>query len=151
MKKHKDISEVYKDALVSCRDIDFDKVIDFCNNNHKCRADFSIKKNMMLLWSYKKVALFYEKKQNYKKAYLFWQKATDLDVGADVRVNIGHKLLLLADKMNLPIEEKAGKIIKITGYIQKAYKDLGNQEGFLRISVLQDKAEKLLKKSKYLH
>ena len=64
---------------------------------------------------------------------------------------IGHNLLFLIDKMKIPIEKKAGEIVKVTGYMRKAYEDIGNQKSVLRISQLQNKAEKLLKKSKYLH
>ena len=47
--------------------------------------------------------------------------------------------------------EKAGEIIKVAEYMRKEYEQNGNKESVLRISKLQDAAEKLLKKSKMLH
>ncbi|MBE6467908.1 MAG: hypothetical protein E7004_04890 [Alphaproteobacteria bacterium] len=146
-----DISEVYKNALSTRQNSDFGEVIAFCEKNQKCQKDNSLKKNMMLFWSYKKIALFYEKSKNYEKAYLFWQKVNKLQIKPELRVKVGHKLLRLVNDMKMPIDKKAGEIVKIAGYMQKAYKELGNVKSIERIAKLQSVAEKLLKKSKYLH
>ena len=126
-------------------------MISFCENDKDCREDNSLKKNVLMFWSYKKIALFYEKNKRYNQAYEFWQKALNFATKYEVKINIGHKLLELINKMRLPMIEKAGEIVKVVGYMQKEYAREGNKESVLRISKLQDAAEKLLKKSKMLH
>ena len=64
---------------------------------------------------------------------------------------IGHKLLEMIDKMSMSMPQKASEIIKVVDYMRKEYEQKGNKESVLRISKLQDAAEKLLKKSKMLH
>ena len=151
MLKHKNITEAYKTALTSKENKDFAQVIAFCENDKKCQDDNSVKKHMMLSWAYKKIASFYEKSKNYKKAYLFCQKAVGLSKSSAMKISMGHKMMFLLDTMNLPICQKASEIVKITSYMQKAYNEIGNIKSAERVARLQAIAEKLLKKSKYLH
>lgn len=147
----KNIVDAYRKAVSESEKDDFHDVVSFCENDKKCREDKSLKKNVLMFWSYKKIALFYEKGKKYRQAYEFWQKALFFAKKHETKINIGHKLLALINKMRLPMTEKAGEIIKVAGYMQKEYELKGNKESVLRILKLQDAAEKLLRKSKMLH
>ena len=150
-KMTKNIVDAYRKAVSKSKKDNFHDVISFCENDKKCREDNSLKKNVLMYWSYKKIAMFYEKGKKYRQAYEFWQKALSFAKKYETKIKIGHKLLELINKMRLPMDKKAGEIIKVTEYMQKEYELKGNKESVLRISKLQDAAEKLLKKSKALH
>ena len=147
----KNIVDAYRKAVNEYEKDSFHDVISFCENDIKCNEDNSLKKNVLMFWSYKKIATFYEKGKKYRQAYEFWQKAFVFAKKYETKIKIGHRLLELINKMRLPMAEKAVEIIKITGYMQKEYELKGNKESVLRISKLQDAAEKLLKKSGTLH
>ena len=147
----KNIVDAYRKAVSKSEKEGFHDVISFCENDKKCREDTSLKKNVLIYWSYKKIALFYEKGKKFKQAYEFWQKAADFASKHEVKIMIGHKMLEMINKIRMPIFQKAGEIIKVAEYMRKEYEQNGNKESVLRISKLQDAAEKLLKKSKMLH
>ena len=151
MSMSKNIVDAYKKAVDNNRNIDFINVVSFCEKNDECKYDNSLKKNVLMFWSYRKVAIFYEKGKKYKKAYEFWQKALDFACRPSTKINIAYHLLAIISKMRLSISEKAQEIVKICNFLQKEYENLDNKERALRISKLQEKALKLLNKSKYLH
>ena len=147
----KNIADAYKNALNNNLNSDFEKVISFCEKDEVCRDDNSLKKNVLMFWSYKKIAVFYEKGNKYKKAYEFWQKTLEFAGKSSTKINIAYKLLALLPKMRLSINDKAQEIVRICNYLQKEYENTGNSNNTLRISKLREKALKLLNKSKYLH
>lgn len=147
----KNIVDAYRKALGNNTNIDFKKVISFCEKDDDCKDDNSLKKNVLMFWSYKKIAMFYEKDKKYKKAYEFWQNALNFASKSSTRIKVAYRLLALVSKMRLSIVEKAQEIVRICDFLQKEYMISGNNENALRISKLQEKASKLLIKSKYLH
>lgn len=147
----KNIVDAYRKAISKTKIDDFQNVVSFCDNDAKCREDNSLKKNVLMFWSYKKIALFYEKGKKYRQAYGFWQKALEFSGSSEEKIKIGHNMLILVNKMNISMREKAEEIIRIGNIMQKEYELRGNKESVLRISKLQDAAEKLLRKSKTLH
>ena len=60
-------------------------------------------------------------------------------------------MLALVDKMGLCVTGKAQEIVKISVLLHNEYERLGNKESVLRVSKLQDAAQKILAKSKYVH
>lgn len=145
------IADAYKKALGNNKNIDFRKVVAFCEKNEDCQKDGSLKKNVLMFWSYKKIAMFYEQGKKYKKAYEFWQKALDFAQRQPTKINIAYRMLEIVSKMRLPMREKAQEIMRVCNILQKEFEASGNEERALRISKLQEKASKLLNKSKYLH
>ena len=143
--------QAYKKALGNKGNIDFKNVISFCENNDKCKYDNSLKKNVLIFWSYKKVAEYYEKEKKYIKAYVFWHKAWGVAFSSSLKIKIAYHLLAQISKLHLSINEKAQEIVRVCNYLQKEYEKTGNTKGSLRISKLQEKALKLLNKSKRLH
>ena len=147
----KNIADAYKEALSNNKNIDFEKVVSFCEKDVGCKDDNSIKKNVLMFWSYKKIAEFYENGKNYKKAYEFWQKTLDFAGRPSTRIRIAYKILAIIPKMRLSIREKAQKIVRICNVLQNEYAFLGKKENASRILKLKDKASNLLNESKYLH
>ena len=147
----KNIVDAYRNAVNGSDDANFSEVIAFCENDKKCQDDNSLKKNTLMYWSYKKIAMFYEKNKRYKQAYLFWQKAFDFANTSDIRIKIGYKMLDAVNNIKTSMSEKAADIVKIATGMQKEYNLQGNEEKSLQMLKLQKTAEKLLKKSKALH
>ena len=147
----KNIVDAYRKAVNKNEYADFEKVISFCEKDDKCKDDNSLKKNVLMFWSYKKIAAFYEKGKKYKKAYEFWQKTFDFTDRASVKIKIAYRMLALLSKFNLTMREKAQEIVRICNILQNEYEKIGNNESASRISMLQEKALKLLNKAKYLH
>lgn len=147
----KNIVDAYRKAISKTKIDDFQNVVSFCENDTKCREDNSLKKNILMFWSYKKIALFYEKGKRYRQAYNFLQKAFEFSINSDEKIKIGYNMLVLVNKMKASMREKAEEIVRITNIMQKEYEFKGNKESVLLISKLQDAAQKLLKKSKALH
>ena len=147
----KNIVDAYKKALNKLERADFQNVVSFCENDEECREDTSLKKNVLMFWSYKKIAIFYEKNKKYKQAYMFWQKAFDFANSSDAKIRTGHKMLDVVNKMKITMREKAEEIVRIANSMKREYELQGNKESISRMLKLQAVAEKILKKSKYLH
>lgn len=147
----KNIVDAYRKVVNKYERGDFHDVLSFCENDKKCREDNSLKKNVLMFWSYKKIALFYEKGKKYRQAYSFLQKALEFSGSPVEKIKIGHNMLILVNKMKISMKEKAEEIVRICNIMQKEYELKGNKESVLRIFKLQDAAEKLLQKSKTLH
>ena len=147
----KNIVDAYRSVSKNKEKGDFSRVISFCEKDKYCRDDNSLKRNVLMFWSYKKIAEFYEREKKYKNAYEFWQKAIDIAFKPSLKIKIAYKLLALIVKLRFPIGEKAQQIVRICNSLQKEYDVLGNSEKALRISKLKDRALSLLNKSKYLH
>lgn len=147
----KNIVDIYTKVIKGYKNGDFRSVVSFCEKNDTCKKDNSLKKNMLMYWSYKKIAMFYEKGKKYKKAYVFWQKAYDFALDSSLKIKAAHKMLALVDKMGLCVTGKAQEIVKISVLLHNEYERLGNKESVLRVSKLQDAAQKILANSKYVH
>lgn len=147
----KNIVDIYRQVSGDEEKGDFNKVISFCEKNKECRDDTSLKKNVLMFWSYKKIAEFYERDKKYKKAYEFWQKALSVAFKSSTKIKIAYRLLALISKIRQPMSEKVQEIVRVCDFLQKEYMVSGNKENALRISKLQEKASNLLNKSKYLH
>ena len=149
--KSENITQVYKKALRRQKNVNFKDVISFCENDNECRDDNSLKKNVLIFWSYKNIAEYYEKEKKYIKAYDFWLKAWNVAFNSSLKIKIAYHLLAQISKLHLSINEKAQEIVRICNYLQNEYENANNIKGALRISKLQEKALKLLNRSKYLH
>lgn len=147
----KNIVDAYRQVSNDKENGDFGKVVSFCEKDIECRDDTSLKRNVLMFWSYKKIAEFYENEKKYKKAYEFWQKALSVAFETSIKIKVAYRLLSLISKLHQPMREKAQEIVRICDFLQKEYIAFGNTENALRISKLQEKALNLLNKSKYLH
>ena len=147
----KNIVDAYRNAVSKSKRADFYDVVSFCESDEECQEDTSLKKNVLMFWSYKKIALFYEKNKKYKQAYTFWQKTLEFATNSAMKIKIGHKMLEVVNKMKIPLREKAEEIVRICNIMQKEYELKGNKESVLRMSKLQDAAEKILHKANVLH
>ena len=71
----KNIVDAYRKVVNKYERGDFHDVLSFCENDNECRDYNSLKKNVLIFWSYKNIAEYYEKEKKYIKAYDFWLKA----------------------------------------------------------------------------
>lgn len=122
----------------------FGAVIDFCDNNQACSLDSSIKRNMLLFWSYNNIASAMIEAGKFEEAFEVLQKAKDLPEDAEARIDIGFKILEVLDRCKFSIPQKAVKIVDICHYLQNAYQSIGDTDGLQKMEHLQAAAQYLL-------
>jgi len=146
----KDIIEAYAMAVKareSCTRKAFAEVVEFCENDLQCSADNSRKRNILMLWSYDKLAQSYARAKDYEQAYNYWRKALALTTSAAIRLNLGLKMLDAADKSIADITRKATKIVEITTMLQKVYQENGDVDNVQKMQSLTISAMRLLPQS----
>ena len=126
----------------------FEKVIDFCDSNQQCSLDSSIKRNMLMFWSYSNIATAMVDAGRFEEAFDVLQKAQDLPEDAEDKIDIGFRMLEVLDRCKFSIPQKAVKIVDICHYLQEAYRVLGDQDGLQKMEHLQAAAQYLLNGSK---
>ena len=147
----RNLVEAYKNASQEVRlnpksrRIEYEKVVDFCDNNEACKLESSIKHNMLLFWSYDNMAEDEISHQQFAQALEIWQKAKTLLKSPEMKVNLGQKMLDMVDKSKLNIPEKTKEIIEICQYLQQAYQELGDMENAKKMQHLKNTATNLMK------
>ena len=147
----KNIVEAYKNAAQEVeknpksRGVEYGKVVDFCDNDEACHLENSLKRNMLLFWSYDNMAEDEVGHKQFTRAIELWQKAKDLLKSPEMRVELGQKMLDMVDKSKMSIPEKTKEIAEICRYLQQAYKDLGDMENARKMEHLEKSATNLMK------
>lgn len=150
----KNIVEAYKRASQEVeknpesRNAEYTKVVNFCDGNEECHWENSIKRNMLLFWSYDNMAEDEVEHKHYRQALEIWKKAKNLPKSAMVRAEVGQKMLDAVDKGNMSIPEKTDEIVEICRYLQRAYQDLGDEENAEKMARLEKAAGNLMKSTK---
>ena len=145
------IVEAYKMALQEVEKnsencyVEYNKVVDFCDNNEVCNLENSIKKNMLLFWSYDNMAKDEMKHKKYIEALNIWKKAKGLLESSEMRVELGQKMLDAVDRSKLSIPEKTKEIAEICRYMQQAYQNLGDADNVSKMKHLETSANTLMK------
>lgn len=151
------IVEAYRQAVYrkqNARDIKpdvFDAVIEFCENNDRCRVENSIKRNTLLFWAYDKSAEVWWQRKDFFRAVDLWQKAMVLTQKTSEKIKIGHKVLAATETADAAMSEKAKIIVKTASVLEKEYLKAGDERSAKRMHGLQLKAEQLLRFSKMKH
>lgn len=126
----------------------FESVVDFCESDNQCRHEDTVKRNQLLFWSYNNAAISYFDDGNFDEALELWNKAKGLIDDANVKTDIGFKMLEAIERCRFTIPQKAVKIIEICQYLKQAYQQLNDSGGLQKMEHLQAAAEYLLGGSK---
>lgn len=125
----------------------YDKVVDFCENDAECRAENSLKRNMLLFWSYDHMAAEHMEKKEYEQALRLWRRARHLPQTPEMRIELGHKMLEAVDRSHLSIPRKAGIIADTAVYLQQAYQATGDEDNSRKMKRMIEVASHLLRLS----
>lgn len=130
---------------------EFEKVITFCLNDEVCLTENNVKRNLLLFWSFCKLAKAKQKKGKYKEALDVLQKAKKFVVFDADKIKLGNKMLEIITLMKGNIDYKAEQLIEVSYFLRDAYEKRGDIENAAKQYKLQEIAEKLLMNSRLKH
>ena len=125
----------------------FQNVISFCEQDHICSKEDSIKRNTLLFWAYDKVAQVKLHHQEYKEAMQAWLKSFSIGVSPQARLRLGAKMLQLADEAKFNVSDKAKNLSAIARHMKQAYLETGQVEEAAKMERLQEVSSFVLHKT----